>query len=125
MTKRKGVAVGFVLWLVTAFFAFWLAGAGHGWITPLWVTLPGVLLGPLTVVTVFASRTASRNFGLALLAAAAALDLWLLIGTVREYDDGFRAVLHQAPVLAMPWIALWLGWHSVIITNLLKPRPKA
>ncbi len=127
MTKRQisWATGGLAMWLVTTFAAFWLGGAGHGWVTPFRVTLPGIALGPLTFVAAFASTPASRKYNFALLVLAAALDLYLLINTNGEDREGLSTVLNYAPVLIVPWAALWLGWHGIIIASLLKRRPTA
>jgi hypothetical protein len=114
--------VGIAAWLIAQTIAVGLAGAGHGWMAPFWLSMSLVALYPIVFIRAFASSSSSYDMVLILLAVAFVLDLLLvanITGVERHY---FLNVWQCAQCATVLWILLWLGWHVVAIVPLLTRR---
>lgn len=97
--------VGLVYALLCAFFAFAMGGAGHGWLTPLFVSLSGFVLFPLSFSC--AATRASRTLCIAVLVLLALSDVALYLKTQTEGVEYF----HRAGSAGLLWITMWLVGH--------------
>jgi len=109
-----------VAWLAAQAFAFMLAAAGHGWITPFWASMPLVVLYPLTLVRVSRPHRRTMLVDVGVLAAAAALDVYLVADLIMESSDYFLRVLRSAPTVVAGWIALWLAWQILYAASVIR-----
>jgi FtsH-binding integral membrane protein len=99
-----------------ALFAFAMGGAGHGWLTPLFVSLSGFVLFPLTFSC--AATRASRTLCMAVLVLLALADVALYLKTQNEGVEYF----YRAGGFGLFWIAMWLAGHVPAAWPLVFPR---
>lgn len=118
MTVKLFAAIlfGLLYALLCTFFAFVMAGAGHGWITPLFVGLSGFVLFPLACWCMAARP--GRAICIAVLVLLALSDLALYLKTQTEGVEYF----HRAGGFGLFWIALWLAGHVPAAWPLAFPR---
>ena len=116
------IALGLGLAALAQLLALFLAGAGHGWITPyfvspaLWVLIP---------VTLYIIRDNAR-FGMlafgSMLAIALGADLLLINWTLDEWD-AFLFYIQVADLVGLPimglWLCLWFFWQAMLIRSLI------
>ena len=110
--------------LLAELIAFLLAGAGHGWVTPLSYSLLLFLAWPATLVVLALDHPRRRLFCLLLLLAGLAADAALVRATLREGLQYFERGFTAGPVLDLIWIALWLGWQGAALVALLSRPPR-
>jgi len=95
-----------------------LAGGGHGWNTPLLVSIPLWVLYPLTLYAHRNDLPHVKAIMWVLAAIAVGSDALLIIGTVDEatYLSAMIRVSGIAGYLiAAAWSALWIGWHVILV----------
>src|SRR5690606_38147774 len=104
-------AAGFGYAVLVGLLAFSMAGGGHGWIASN-VSWVGLALVPLAGLA-WADRRRRRGQALALvtLALAVAADVAILVAIRAEGTEYFERALSAAPVLVLPWFALWGAWQ--------------
>lgn len=110
--------LGIPLALFTGILAIGLAGAGHGWITPLWISGAGLACFPLGVYALLRGRSMSRNSIRGLFALAILTDLAVVMLT---FNEGTR-YFHGDDADHLLWIGLWLSWQMPILLALFVPK---
>ena len=106
-----GLAVaGLNLWIFQ-----WIAGGGHGWVSPLWFSLAGFLLHPLAFVT-FSNSERLRVLQLPGLLLALVLDCLLYVFTM---DEGVQ-YFHRVSWGAYVWLALWSIWQIALVLTVFR-----
>jgi hypothetical protein len=123
-----GAVVGLACWFVMMVPAAILTGPGGGpptWPAPFVVSLPGLLLLPITAM-VFSMHHAAGARGRIRKVWTARVVLWFLLGLdavlvadmgnllsdLRQYGLWF---LGPVLILGVPWLALWAFWHYVLV----------
>ena len=126
--KPRGLILGLILAAIAQFLAMLLAGAGHGWVSPLlfsvalWIFIPSTLLAMRQV------DNGSRNLMLGMAAVALAADVWLIIRSmdesryIRLYVDVNGAL---GLIIILLWLGLWLFWQGLLVRALLGGRKGA
>jgi hypothetical protein len=110
---------GIVIALATAGFAMLLGGAGHGWITPMWVSFATTAFFPITYFRLGAWRQTSVTGSIILIAIGAFSTLMLITQTASEGVRYFESALPEAWF----WIAMWSSWIiAALVTTLLQLR---
>lgn len=119
--KRTGAVIaGLLIAFIGQFVAFAMTGAGHGWITPFFVSpflgfaYPFVLV---RAVNVFSAGKASLRLEWIAVAVAVASDALLAWLTYREGIEYFQRLLGGFAEL---WISIWIGWQGVAVMNLAR-----
>jgi hypothetical protein len=119
-----GFVGGSLYWLLMMVLAVVPGGGGHGWMAPAMVSLPGIILIPLTGGLLFISSTASEGAQRRTIVAARVimcLAIVLDVGVVVVTATQGRDFLQREPgastcfVLAMPWAAMWVFWHAIVM----------
>lgn len=107
--------------VVSLCIAFLMTGAGHGWITPFWFSLAGLLLFPVGVWSFVAParRAAAPIYGI-LLALALACNGQLYMMSAAEGWQYF----HRVAPFNYIWLALWPLWQFAILGALLSALRK-
>lgn len=92
-----------------------LAGGGHGWITPFWISLAGVAIYPVVVfrLSSFWDRRFGIDIGLLLIGAILNIAIYLL--TKWEGVQYFYRVGEGAYI----WMGLWAVWQLALIFKLV------
>ncbi len=107
-----------MLWALAMVTAAAVGGAGHGWVAPLFVSIPLVFLYPLILVRGLDGRPFSRGIDGAILIVALCLDVLLAGYSLFAERGSFgRAVMVSGGAVAA-WLALWLGWQILLIARL-------
>ena len=108
-----GLVMAILGWIV----AMAQAGAGHGWISPIYVSLAMFPLWPLVLV-----RIATNGTGIAIdraiLIIALVLDLLLILMTLSEGTHYFLRALGDGVVYI--WLVFWLGWQFLAVAALTR-----
>lgn len=102
--------------------SFFLAGAGHGWLTPLWLSFALWLLIPLTLFIAWPSDRGHRLALMALSAIALAADAMLIRGAIDE-ARALRFYVEINGVVGLLiiglWLTLWLFWQAILLHALI------
>lgn len=122
-------ALGFGVAALAQLLGTALAGAGHGWVAPLFLSVALWVLAPLALWLAWPvdkSRGSDRSalFGLAALAVGA--DAALIDLTIGEVDHlRFYVEVNGAMGLLIIglWLCLWFGWQLLIFYALAARRP--
>ena len=103
---------------IIGFLAFvFLAGGGHGWVSPYQISLAGLVVIPFAAVALSCRR---RILLLVAVIAGALCDLWLVIATAREGFGYFRTSFAVVPGFVVVWVLLWLLWQVAVIIPVLR-----
>ena len=109
-SRNRAIMVGLLLAIGVVFYAFSMAGGGHGWIAPLWFSLPLIVIYPAVAV-----RTVSRDGplwpSLVMVGAAIVGDVLLRRNVLWDEPEYFEA----AGIWAGLWLVFWFGWQIVLI----------
>lgn len=115
------IGLGVIIAAFAQLLSLFLAGAGHGWITPLPASLLLWVLAPLAFIFAWPANRPGWKILLPLLLIAVMADAWLIKSTI---DEG-NALLFYLEVnglvgflIAGLWTGLWLFWQGVVITSL-------
>jgi hypothetical protein len=112
-----GAIVGFLYAALLVCFAFGLAGAGHGRLSSLYVSLAGLLFIPFAAV---ARAQRRRSLLIAAVVVAALSDVSLFLATLHEGFDYMGLTFSAVPILATAWAGFWLLWQIAVIIPLLR-----
>lgn len=116
------VAIGLLVGLFANFAAVALAGAGHGWCSPLSVSWIAVITGPLAGV---AWARGNRLLALTLLVFLLAADCLLVTMTFREGTRYFLKSWNHGDVTVVVWAGAWLYGQVFAVAALIAPyRPR-
>jgi len=106
------------------FIAFFLAGVGHGWTTPLFVSFALWVLIPVTLCAL-PGGPRSRFLLIATLLAGLVADVMLVRGTLGE-DQALRSYLRFTGSAGWTTVGLWLGlllfWQILAARRLMAGR---
>ena len=121
----RAIVLG-TLGLLPALAAQWIAlgigGAGHGWVGPVFFSMPLFLLYPLAFLRALPSPAGAQRADAILLAAAGGLD-FLLLGDMILVEKAYvLAAVGAAPGLVALWLALWAAWQVPAVAALLRNR---
>ena len=115
--------LGLGLAAVAQLLSLFLAGAGHGWVTPLFVS---VILWVILPVTLYVLRQDDRRaaavlWAIALIALGA--NALLIRGTMAERSSlSLYVGVNGASglVIIALWLTLWLFWQAMVLRALIK-----
>ena len=113
----SGIASGFTLLILSYF----LAGAGHGWPSPLLVSIFSLPVLPFVLANYY-SPNPSRRVAITLIVLTVILDCILLFTTWGYGIELFKASYQFSPWLIYAFISLWLLWQPLPVINLLRLR---
>ena len=117
--------LGFGVAALALLLSFLLAGAGHGWVTPLRASLLLWVLTPCAFLFAWPAESPSPKILLPMLLAAVIADTWLVMKTIEE-DNALPHYLEingtAGFVIVGLWIGLWLFWQGVVLKALLFGR---
>jgi len=103
----KRVALGIGLAALAQLVALFLAGAGHGWTTPLLVSFSLWVLIPIALYALGGGPN-SRLLLIVALVVGSIADVWLVRGTLGE-DRALRSYLQFTGSAGWATVALWLS----------------
>jgi len=117
--KIGGLILGFGLAALAQILALFLAGAGHGWVAPFFLSAGLWFLIPLTLA--LTSRERNRPILLILVAIALAADALLIERALAEAAyisryvqvNGFLGFL----IIGL-WLCLWFSWQAMAVRSL-------
>jgi hypothetical protein len=126
-TPGSSVALGLGLAAIGTILGIFLSGSGHGWNTPLFVSVILWVIFPATLYLIQA-QPQQRMLLFALAAIALIADFVLIKGTTAE--AGVFLLYLQVNgaaglVIIAAWVALWLLWQLLVIRALLSRRADA
>jgi hypothetical protein len=117
------VALGFGLAALAQLLSLILAGAGHGWVTPFFLSFALWMLFPVTLYLASLSGGTARImlFVLALIAIVA--DILLIRGALGERDTLLAMIKVNGALgrlFVVLWLMLWFTWQVVTVRALVK-----
>jgi hypothetical protein len=118
------VIIGVFLWFPAQVLAFGLAGAGHGWVIPLFITMPLILLYPLAMIAAFRKSESSFIVGMIVFFFAISLN-GILIKSSLDESRYFKNIWNNDPYICLCWIVFWLGWQVPAVYALFKKSSKS
>ena len=128
MTTGGRIALGVLLAFIAQFLAFLLAGAGHGWVAPLFISIMLWVLLPASLAIAWPIGRGSRLALSAILVAALAADAWLISRSIGEA----RYISHYVDVngavgwlIIGLWLGLWAFWQAILVWSLAARRKSA
>jgi hypothetical protein len=104
------------------FLGLFLAGAGHGWVTPFFVTMPLWILFPATLALAVRTDRVSRLVLFTAAAVALAADARLVSGTIDESSYlRFYLEVNGAVgwLIVVLWLCLWVSWQALLLRSLI------
>ena len=117
MKAGSRFALGLLLAFVAQFLGLVLAGAGHGWITPLYASFILWVFLPLTFATVSPLgpyRHGDMRRLLILIALGLIADVALVLATIWEGAEYFWNAMGLNGGLNSLWLLIWISWQLVI-----------
>lgn len=105
--------------MLAEYIALGLAGAGHGWVSPLFCGLILFLAWPATLAVLAIVRRRRRLACALLVGAGLVADAVLALSTLLEGTQYLERVLAVGSPLPVLWILLWLGWQAAALLGLL------
>lgn len=117
MNRPLLVLLGLAIASAAQFLAFVLVGAGHGWVSPFFVSLIQFLMWPFALVRLADRASLSPIPEAILLGIAAVADLWLITATIGEARY-FSHMFESYPAFVLGWIAIWASWQLVAVAAL-------
>jgi len=121
-TPGSRIVLGLGLAAVAGILSVFLSGAGHGWNTPLLVS---VILWVILPLTLYIIGQRQRSLLLGLLVIALGADFILVRGTIAEA----RVLPHYVEVngaagiaIIAAWLAIWLLWQVLVLRALFVGR---
>jgi len=121
-TPGSRIVLGLGLAAVAGILSVFLSGAGHGWNTPLLVS---VILWVILPVTLYIIGQRQRSLLLGLLVIALGADFILVRGTIAEA----RVLPHYVEVngaagiaIIAAWLAIWILWQALVVRALFAAR---
>jgi hypothetical protein len=121
-TPGSRIVLGLGLAAVAGILSVFLSGAGHGWNTPLLVS---VILWVILPVTLYIVGQPQRSLLLGLLVIGLVADFILIRGTIAEARVLPQYVqVNGAAGIAIiaAWLAIWLLWQALVLRALLVGR---
>ena len=123
-TPRSRVALGVAIAAVAGLLSVFLSGAGHGWNTPLLVSVILWVVAPVTLYTVGQSPP-PRALLYAIAAIGLVADAILIKGTIAEARV-FPLYLQINGAVGVgiiaAWLFLWLLWQALVVHALVARR---
>jgi hypothetical protein len=105
-----GCLLGSIPALLLNLLAFLMAGAGHGWCTPLGPSLAALVGFPaLGVLLSIPPSKEKLPWSLGFLLVALGADVFIYLGTVAEGANYFWTALSIASPVVGGWLLLWSG----------------
>jgi hypothetical protein len=117
VTGRIFGAIGIVVAIISIVFAAAIGGAGHGWVTPFFISIPTALFFPLAFFRLGAWRYTGvgGNSGMVVISALAIVMLVIMTG-----NEGLQ-YFHAVGWAAWIWIAIWSSWiFAALATAILR-----
>jgi len=121
-TPGSRIVLGLGLAAVAGILSVFLSGAGHGWNTPLLVS---VILWVILPLTLYIIGQRQRSLLLGLLVIALGADFILVRGTIAEA----RVLPHYVEVngaagiaIIAAWLAIWILWQALVVRALFAAR---
>ena len=122
MSAGGQIAVGLLLALIAHFLALLLAGAGHGWVAPFYLSFALWLLLPMTLALAWPIGRGSRRAVAPILLLALVADA-ILIGmsigesaSISHYTDVNGSV---GLLIIGLWLCLWIFWQAILVRSLV------
>ena len=119
------LGLGFALAALAQFLSFLLAGAGHGWVAPMFVSVGLWFLMPLTFVLAWPTAPMEKPLLLVVAAIAVGADALLISLSLRDsYYIRHYLEVNGAIGLTMIglWLALWSCWQVMLVYSLVAKR---
>ena len=123
-TPQGRVALGIAIAAVAGLLSLFLSGAGHGWNSPLLVSVILWVIAPVTLYTV-AQNPPPRGLLYALAVIGLVADFILIKGTIAEASvfPLYQQVNGAAGVgIIAAWLFLWLMWQALVVHALVMTR---
>jgi hypothetical protein len=103
---------GLVYALICEFIAILVGGAGHGWVTPFFFGLSGIVLFPFVFwATMVAKDSGQTKLATQGIAAAVVIDVLIFFATISEGIEYFERV----GAFAWLWILFWLAGQAPLL----------
>lgn len=123
-----GMIVGRIVLLVAglaiaafaSLLAFAMAGAGHGWVTPMLFSLALYPLYPFVLLRMTAIGPKWRRLDLVIVWLAGIGDALLVLATIQEGTHYFWRVMDAGGLFVMLWLSIWFGWQALALRCLIR-----
>jgi hypothetical protein len=119
--------VGLLLALVACFIGLMTAGAGHGWVAPLFYSFGLFLIYPIVLIRALKPRRDWLMLDAAIVVFAVVVDILLVLDLIARADgprwrerELFLPGIDKSiyPFFAI-WLAIWFGWQVVAVRTLI------
>lgn len=118
----KSVVVGLLLAAVGQILSLFLAGAGHGWVSPLLASTVLWFAAPAAFAIAWPALGKGRKLMLPMVALALMADAWLVARTLSEWN-AFRSYIEVNGAVGLflvgTWLSLWLAWQAALVRSLV------
>lgn len=115
------LGVGLAIAAFAQLLSLFLAGAGHGWVTPLFASLLLWVMTPVTLMLAWPGNRAKWKELLPLLLIALIANAWLIRSTIEEQGH----LAHYLEVngligflIVALWVGSWLFWQGAVVASL-------
>ena len=123
-TPGSRIALGIAFAAIASILSVFLSGGGHGWNTPLLVSVILWVVAPVTVYVIYQSPP-PRVLLYILAGIALIADFILVKGTIVEADVLPRYVQVNGAsglIIMAAWAFLWALWQVLVVRGLIAPQ---
>ena len=121
----RRLVIGFAMAACAQLLSLFLAGAGHGWLSPLLASLLLWVVAPVALVVTAREERPNWKVLLPLMLIAVIADAWLIRATITE-ERALPFYIEVNGILGWAivglWVALWLYWQGIVLNALLTRR---
>lgn len=114
------VAAGLAIAAFASLLSFGMAGAGHGWVTPMLFSLALFPAYPVVLLRLTATGPKWRRADLVIVWLGGIADVLLLLATVQEGTQYFWRVMEAGGLFVMLWLLIWFGWQALAVRCLIR-----
>jgi hypothetical protein len=114
--------VGLLIAAFALMLAVGMAGAGHGWVTPMLFSMGLFVAYPAVLLRLTATGPEWLVLDRVIVGLAGLADVALLFATIQEGMEYFWRVFGSVALMPILWLAIWFAWQGLALYCLRRDR---